>query len=278
MKDKAIIYDHNCPMCALYTQGFVNWHLLAQENRIPFAQLEQQAFIEQVDWNRARHEIPLVDLQGGQTLYGLHALVYLLSYKMPWLSKLMQCKPVYFLFSLLYNLVSYNRRIIIPKTESTPALFDCTPDFHLAYRIAFILFAIVSSIGITHAFGQSLNPLFSLSSGGTHMLLIAGTGWVVQTLLALLLLKAKRIDYIGHLGVIMLIGVLVLLPGIALSHFTGYQYIAIPLISVLLSSSLMCWQHLIRIRMLGLSQLWTLIWFAVLQSTALVSIYQLYFN
>jgi hypothetical protein len=144
--------------------------------------------------------------------------------------------------------------------------------------MAFILIAIASSVGITYAFGQSLNPLFSISSGGIDMLLIAGTGWVIQILLSALLPKEKRMDYVGHLGVIMLIGVLVLLPGICLSRFTGYQYLAIPLISVLLSSSLMGWQHLIRIRNLGLSQLWTLAWFVVLQSTAIFWIYQLYFN
>jgi hypothetical protein len=159
-----------------------------------------------------------------------------------------------------------------------PALFDCTPDFHLTYRIAFILFAIFSSTGITYAFGQSLNPLFSFPSGGTHMLLIAGTGWAVQIGLASLLLKDKRIDYIGHLGVVMLIGVLVLLPGICISRFTDFQYFAVPLISVLLSSSLMCRQHFIRVRSLGLHQIWTVIWFVVLQSTALFWIYQLYFN
>jgi predicted DCC family thiol-disulfide oxidoreductase YuxK len=73
MKDKAILYDHNCPMCALYTKGFVKWQLLDKENRISFAQLDNQIFIERVDWYRARHEIPLVDLQGGQTLYGLES-------------------------------------------------------------------------------------------------------------------------------------------------------------------------------------------------------------
>jgi hypothetical protein len=251
---------------------------LEKENRVSFAQLHQQAFIEQVDWHRAKHEIPLVDLHGGQTLYGLNALIFLLSQKIPWLNKLSQCKPLYAVSALLYNLVSYNRRIIVPNKKSAPVRFDCTPDYHFAYRMAFILIAIAGSIGITYAFGQSLNKLFSISAGGTDMLLIAGTGWVIQILLSILLLKEKRMDYIGHLGVIMLIGVLVLLPGIYIGWLTEYQYPAIPLISVLLSSGLMSRQHFIRIRSLGLTQLWTLAWFVVLQSTALFWIYQLYFH
>jgi hypothetical protein len=85
-------------------------------------------------------------------------------------------------------------------------------------------------------------------------------------------------DYIGHLGVIMLIGVLVLLPGICVSWLTEYQYPAIPFVSVLLSSGLMCRQHFVRIRSLDLNQLWTLAWFVVLQATAMFWIYQLYFH
>jgi predicted DCC family thiol-disulfide oxidoreductase YuxK len=277
MKDKAIIYDDNCPMCALYTQGFVNWQILEKANRVPFAQLQQQSFIEQVDWHRAKNEIPLVDLQGGQTLYGLNALIFLLGQKISWLNKLPQYKPLYTLFALLYNLVSYNRRIIVPNKNPALARFDCTPDYHFVYRLAFILVAIASSTGITYAFGQSLNKLLPISSGGIDMLLIAGTGWGIQVLLAILLLKEKRMDYIGHLGVIMLIGVLVLLPGICVSWLTEYQYPAIPFVSVLLSSGLMCRQHFARIRSLGLTQLWTLAWFMVLQATAIFWIYQLYF-
>ncbi|MDO1445872.1 hypothetical protein Q0590_06395 [Rhodocytophaga aerolata] len=278
MKDKAIIYDNNCPMCALYTEGFVKWGLLEASNRIAFSQLEQQEFIKQVDWHRAKHEIPLVDIQGGQTLYGLQALTHVLSQKIPWLPTILQYKLCYTLCKGLYNLVSYNRRIIIPSTKTGSAGFDSTPDFHLTYRIAFILLAIFSSIGITYAFGQSLNTLLASTTGGLTMLLIAGTGWVVQLCLAGIFLHEKRMEYISHLAVIMLLGVLLLVPAICLSWVTKNIYLPIACLSVLLSSSLMCRQHYLRIRTLSLSQRWTALWFMVLQTTAFFWIYQLYFN
>jgi predicted DCC family thiol-disulfide oxidoreductase YuxK len=278
MKDKAIIYDNNCPMCALYTEGFVKWGLMESQNRIAFSQLDQQAFIEQVDWHRAKHEIPLVDLLGGQTLYGLQALTHILSQKIPWLHTILQHKPFYSLCKGLYNFISYNRRIIIPTTRTSSTGFDCTPDFHLIYRIAFILFAILSSITITYAFGQTLNPLLASTTGGFAMLLIAGTGWVIQLFLAAILLRGERIEYISHLAAIMLIGVLLLVPAICLNWLTSSIYLPIAFLSVLLSSSLMCRQHYIRVRSLRLSQRWTVLWFIVLQTIALFWIYQLYFN
>jgi predicted DCC family thiol-disulfide oxidoreductase YuxK len=278
MKDKAIIYDDNCPMCSLYTKGFVGWGLLEKENRISFAHLHEQPFISQVDFQRAKHEIPLVDLHGGETLYGLRALTYVLSQKLPCLQRLHHYKSIYAICRILYNLVSYNRRIIVAKANPSPAPFDSTPDFHAAYRLAFILLAILSSIGITYAFGQSLNQLLSTTSGGAHLLLIAGTSWVVQFLLVFRLTNEKRIEYMGHLGVVMLIGVLALLPGMALSLLIGHSYGIIPLGSVVLSSGLMSWQHSHRVRILGLSQLWTLVWFVSLQLSALLWIYHIYFN
>jgi predicted DCC family thiol-disulfide oxidoreductase YuxK len=278
MKDKAIIYDHNCPMCSLYTKGFVKWGLLENNNRLPFASVSQQEFINRVDWRRAKHEIPLVDLQGGQTLYGLHALTYVLGRKMPWLSIVLRYKPLYKLASHLYNLVSYNRRIIVPAKNDSPTGFDCTPDFHRTYRLAFILLAIFSSVLITYAFGQTFAALLGTNSGGWQMLLMAGTGWAVQLLLAWVFLREKCTDYISHLAVIMLIGVLVLLPGILFGRLTSQPSLWIPLLSVLLSSSLMCRQHVIRARSLGLPPRWTFLWFAMLQTTALFWIYLFYIN
>ncbi len=279
LQNKVIIYDHNCPMCSLYTQGFVKWGLLEKQNRISFGELANQEFIEQVDWHRAKHEIPLIDLTKGETIYGLEALILIVSRKLPFLQKLLSCKPIYLLFSKLYNLVSYNRQIIVPSfAATTSAAFDCKPDINSTYRVAFGLIAIICSIATTYIFGQSLNPYFSITTGGRDMLLIAGTGWCVQMLLATVFLKVKRADYLSHLTVIMLLGVLVLLPGVCLSRLTDYQFPLIPLLSVLASSSLMLWQHLRRVQHLGLSQFWTFLWFGALQTTAFLCVNQLYLN
>lgn len=267
-------------MFAIYTR-ICKCGLLEGQNRISFSELSQSQFANHLDFHKAKHEIPLVDLNGGKTLYGLEALIFILSQKLPIIDKIFTIRVIRSFFLALYNVVSYNRRIIIPA-KPTVTGFDCTPDFSLFYRLVFLTISIIGSVLVTYMFGQSLNQGMNISNGGMQMLAIAGTGWILQILAVLILpvpfLPRKRIDYIGHLGVIMLIGVLVLLPGICLNRFTGNQYAVITMLSVLISSGMMSWQHFSRIRHLGLHQLWTVGWFIVLQSTAAFWIYIFYFN
>jgi hypothetical protein len=268
---KAIIYDDQCPACRLYTNGFVKWGLLEQHNRIPFTEAFSSDKVSQLDLQRSKHQIPLIDLTGGETLYGLDALVFLLNQKIPLIKPLLSIKGVYAFFSGLYNIISYNRRIIIPAHKPASG-FDCTPDFSLRYRIYFVAMAISIASLITYAFGVSLSYFTGSGISGIDMLCIAGTGWVVQILLTLCMplpfQPRQRINYIAHLGVIMVLGVFILLPGICLNTLTAYQYPLIPTISVFISSGTMLWQHISRVRHLQLSQGWTIGWFLILQATA----------
>jgi hypothetical protein len=278
---KAILYDDHCPMCALYTQGFVKWGVLKPENRVAFTQaskvLSPESDHGQLDSVRSRHEIPLIDLHGGPTLYGIDAMVYLLGQRLPLIRKTMQLKPVYAFFRFLYALVSYNRRIMVPSSGPT-ATFDCTPLYHHGYRLSFIGYGIVLASLITLAFGQSVAGYWPIPGAATKMLLICGSGWVLQMGMAVLLLEKKAVDYLGHLSVLMIIGTLVLLPGMALSQVTQYQFPAIPAISIVISSGLMTWQHIRRVQHLGLSQWWTCTWFLSLQSTAAIWLAAFWFH
>lgn len=142
-EEKAIIFDKNCPMCALYTQGFVSAGMLKPENRVPFTCLPE-AYQGQIDIDRSRHEIALVDVQGGKTLYGLDSLLYLIGTRLPTLARIGRWKPLYIFFSWLYAFVSYNRRVIIQAPKTTG--LDCAPDFHAGYRGAFIGFVILLTL------------------------------------------------------------------------------------------------------------------------------------
>jgi len=157
---------------------------------------------------------------------------------------------------------------MVPSRQQTVD-FDCTPLFHRGYWLAFIRYAIVIASMLTLLFGRSVGGYWPLWGMGGKMLLICGTGWLMQMLLTLLFIKEKEvIDYLGHLAVLMIIATLVLLPSVGLSWLTNYQFPMIPLLSVAFSSTLMTWQHVHRIRLMGLSQGWTWGWFFTLQSTA----------
>jgi hypothetical protein len=193
----------------------------------------------------------------------------------------MRIKPLYWFFKKLYKLVSYNRRVIIPS-EKRENEIDITPDFNLKYRLFFISFAILFSVLITYLFGQNTAnylPENLQENAGLRMLAIAGTGWLVQITVAAFFMDAnKRIDYIGHLGVLMIAGVLILVPSLILSPLTNYNFPFIPMISVFCSSTFMLWQHYSRVKHLHLSQLWTFEWFLRLQITAAFWVYIFYFK
>ena len=267
---KAIIYDDNCPLCCWYTDKFVSLGLLKEENRLSFTQLTQNGIIQQVEMPKGKHEIPLVDLSGGDTIYGLDSLVFILRQKIPFIGWLLGFKPVYEFFKSLYSMVSYNRRIIVPSATCTKGI-DCTPDFHARYRFVFLVFAALVATLISYAFGQSLGfilPIPFTNSHGLDILTAVGTGWLVQGLLAVLILKGvKRWDYLGQLATLMIMGVLVLVPGIIAVNI-GWHYWWIPAVSVAISAGLMLREHYRRMPLIGLGHWWTAAWLFSLMVSA----------
>jgi hypothetical protein len=144
------------------------------------------------------------------------------------------------------------------------------------YRISYIVITLLISIFLTAIFGISLRKLFTgiaASEAAMQMLLMAGTGWVLQIGLAIIVLRDRSLDYIGHLGSIMVVGLLILVPSMLFYAITGILTPYVPALSVIASSAYMLYLHIARIRYLELSQRWTVSWFLFLQSTALFWIY-----
>lgn len=274
---KIIIYDDTCPMCSLYTGVFTRCGLLEKNGRISFSRLDDETKLASIDMCRAKEEIPLIDTSGGPTLYGVDSLVFILGQKFSFMPAMMRVKAIRYFFTRLYRMISFNRRVIIPSKPAKTG-FNCTPPFNLKYRLVFIVFAVLLSSLITWAFGRSAAQYFGIdaNAGGLQMLPIAGTGWVLQSAASIAVIKDKKIDYLGHMSVVMIVGVLLLLPGIIAGAATGHASPLIPAASVMLSSIVMLWQQIKRIKHLGMSQLWTITWFIFLQSTALAWVYVFY--
>jgi len=224
---KIIVYDNSCPMCQAYTQGFVKWGVLDAQNRIAFRDLDPQQAGRYLDLQRSRHEIPLLDLAGGPTLYGVDAVTYLISLKIPVVGTLMRNGLINRFFSSLYSFVSYNRRVI---TATAPATGDteCTPDFHWRYRRAFIVFAAIVSGLAGWGFGVSAGYYFPQSFGWIAS--FTGGFFSFALLLAAVLFGGKTAsenktatERIGQLAVVMLIGALLLLPGLFLDSLMNHR-------------------------------------------------------
>ena len=245
---KLIIYDESCPMCKLYTKGMVAADTSGCLTRLGNGQVTQET-IKRIDKQRARHEIPLVDLDGGETLYGVDTWIYAFSQQNKQLKKLLSLNWIKSCLQTLYAFISYNRRIIITSAPGHWNLLDLQPDFRLDYRLAFIItvFGLVGGLAaIVH---------FPIWLPATLLLIIS------QLLIASLYI-AKRpdgdfrqtmLDYTGHLGMSLLTGGFVSTIGFT----TGWPAL------IQIGGALVIGQHFIRCYRLGLSP-WLSVCFASL--------------
>lgn len=142
LEHKVIVYDDNCPMCKLYTQGFVRLGILTLEHRVGFAHAPSD-YTALLDLNRARHEIPLLDTLTGEVTYGMDALFLLIGHRLPFLRPLFRSPRFRALVYSLYQIVTYNRRVIAGCAAPREG-FNCAPDFHRPMRLRYLRLALVS--------------------------------------------------------------------------------------------------------------------------------------
>ncbi|SOD93256.1 thiol-disulfide oxidoreductase DCC family protein [Spirosoma fluviale] len=235
---KLIIYDESCPMCNLYTRGMVASDHSGCLTRTSSGQLTQD-LIARLDPKRVRHEIPLVDLEGGETLYGVDTWIYAAGQRNKQLEDILSVGWFKAILQTLYAFISYNRRIIITSAPGRWNLMDLQPDFHAGYRLAFI--AVVSGL-----VGLLFSGIHSSIWPPAAIALILGQ----LTITCLYLLRQRpddfgqmMLDYIGHFGMSLLLGGLVIAVGVSIGWtalvYTGY--------------ALMIGQHYIRTYRLGLN-------------------------
>jgi hypothetical protein len=273
---KALIYDDDCPLCISYTRAFVKLGILAPEERVPFSKLRSDLH-QQIGRRGQGNEIPLVDLNGGETLYGVDALLCLLSRRWPWIGKLFGSRALYRPTRALYALFSYNRRVIFAN-ETCSVHGGCGPDFHTGYRLGFVVFAALFSALISWLFGNAVQQSTGLFSG-MEMLLICGAGWAIVMLAEAVIRRVANgetlhtpgsglLTHFGHLATLQIIGVLILVPSIIIAPFTGTAGIVLLAASVACSSFVMLRGHIRRMRIIGASQWHTAGWFVSLQASA----------
>ncbi|HYV94878.1 MAG TPA: DCC1-like thiol-disulfide oxidoreductase family protein [Chitinophagales bacterium] len=274
----AIVYDDQCPLCVAYTNLFVKWKWIQPADRISFSEFEKKSWTENIDLNRARNEIPIVELQSGNIFYGVEGLTKILSQRFPVIERITHLLFIRWFITRLYKLISFNRRIVIPA-KSCRSKFDCAPDFNLKYRLVFMVLSAIIATVITFLFGVSTHQVLSdsIPQSGFYFLLIAGSGWVLQFLFSFLL-REKQFDYLSHLSAVMLIGVLVLLPSITINFLTGRIITATTIITLCISGGIMLWQLVWRVRLLGISKGWIVAWLINLYGGAIfwISFLQLF--
>jgi predicted DCC family thiol-disulfide oxidoreductase YuxK len=211
---KVIIYDDVCPLCKAYTNGFVNIGWLLPENRIGFSEAPKE-LLSKIDIERARHEIPLFDRQTGDTLYGKEALFFIIGAAMPVIKPLFSFPPFRYLIYILYQIITYNRRIIA-GSKAPDCGFDCAPDFNPFYRWLYIGLVGIPSLMIFFR----LIEIFDNQSIAFFLLILAA-------ILRGVLLKNFKIktDYFGHLATVFLIVLI-------FAHIIKFTVFTMPILSI----------------------------------------------
>ena len=225
-------------MCRLYTKGMMSADDGGYLTRISNDELTDKTVLDRIDQRRARHEIPLIDLDGGETLYGVDTWIYAVSQRSHQAAKLLSRNWLRVLLQKLYAFVSYNRRIIITSAPGRWQLLDLQPDFRLSYRLAFVLLIMGVVGGLHYAVVGSLEwPVFALLGG--QIGLVSLYSWLTKRLQ----FGETLLDYCGHLGMSLLLGGLV----IAISAYLNWP------LGLLIGSGLAITQHFIRVYRLGLN-------------------------
>ncbi|MDT0558420.1 DCC1-like thiol-disulfide oxidoreductase family protein [Ichthyenterobacterium sp. W332] len=258
LQHQTLLYDEDCPLCNLYTNGFIKSKMLDKNGRKPFSKLsiEEQNFI---DIERASNEIALIDTKHNTVIYGIDSLLKVLGNSMPWIAFIGHLKPVKHGLKKLYSFISYNRKVIIPNKKSSENVLECVPSFNYKYRLFYIIFSLL----ITNL------ALFNFSSLLPNILetnfIIEGvitTGQIIFQLLFITSLKIKqKFNYIGNLMTVSLAGSLLLLVMLGLNAVFGLNQLTIVL-GFLIIVSLMFLEHQRRVTLLDfpkhLSYTWIL--------------------
>jgi predicted DCC family thiol-disulfide oxidoreductase YuxK len=193
MDQKVIVYDDACPLCKAYTAGFVKAGWLKQRSGFSGIQPEMMA---KIDLDRARHEIPLLDMKTGEVVYGLQALFLILGERMPMLKPLFKAGWFKAMWYPVYQIITYNRRII--AGSGAPATgFDCAPDVNLFYRWLYIFLGIAGAVTLYLPLWNSMDPLARVLPV-FHLLIPVASFFV-----------SKKLDFFGHWATIALASALV---------------------------------------------------------------------
>jgi predicted DCC family thiol-disulfide oxidoreductase YuxK len=215
-----LLYDDACPLCVAYTNGFVKTGLLQATNRVPFSKADK-ALLAKIDLSRGINEIPLINTATNNTLYGIDALLKILSQKLKLVKPIGNIRPIRWVLQKAYKFISYNRKVVV-ATSPAACGFNCTPDFNLKYRLAFILFFLVINTLLLFPLHKNILQ-YSLFSHTSLVQLQIAHGLLVSTNIALSfsLPFQKRVDYLGQVTMLALTVVLLCIPLLCLNYFVN---------------------------------------------------------
>ncbi|HZF13528.1 MAG TPA: hypothetical protein VFE33_32445 [Thermoanaerobaculia bacterium] len=278
---KILAYDGDCPMCDR-ASGLAVRLFPGQPMRQPFQSFTGET-AGRLDAAGIRNEMAVLDPATAEIRSGIPGFLWLLegSRAAP-LGRLLGHQPFLGLLTFFYRIVSYNRRILAPpRSHGNPAFrCACDPDDRPGYQLALIALLLGLALGLTALFGAAVAAGTGLATpgrGAFQMILAAGSGWVLLLGAAAGLPGELRLRFVGHLGMVMVVGLLVLVPSMLLALvLSGPLLAALFAVSVTASFLLMLRSLSRRLRFLGLSLSWLAGWAAALWAGMAATIWFFY--
>ncbi|MCU0351937.1 MAG: DUF393 domain-containing protein [Flavobacterium sp.] len=256
LKNQTLLYDEDCPMCNLYTAGFIKTKMMDENGRKPFVAITEGEQ-EYIDIQRATNEIALVNHHNKTVIYGIDSLLTIIGHSFPWMKKIGTTQPIYFLLKKLYKFISYNRKVIIPSRKKENSQLQCVPDFNFTYRYLYLVFATVITVLTLYKCASILIILPKASMTREIALAVGQIGFQ----LAFLTQNDYKtnLNYIGNLLTVSLMGALILLPMIVFNEF-----INVPQLVILgwfgMTVLIMVLEHFRRVKILQLPHYLTATW------------------
>ena len=243
---KVLIYDNDCLLCKTYTGAFVKTGLLPASGRQHFNTVDPEIF-KLVDQQLCNNEIPLVDVAEQKVWYGIDAMLEILGARFPFIKRWGNLPPIKWILKKGYKIISYNRKVIV--ATAPPAGYDCSPNFHLRYRILFL--------GILLGFHWMMLPVLykmvfqQMETANLKLqhLAIMYVGLVFVSALSLVLTGIKKgMEAVGQIMMSITIGLLWLIPLLIITNVFGqlpsvfvYVYSGAVLVSIVKEGNRRMW-------------------------------------
>ena len=225
MKNKVLVYDDNCPLCTWYSGLFVKYGFLNADGRKPFSTLDDN-LLSNIDFDKSRNEIPLLDTSTNKVLYGIDALLEILDQKIPFIKATGNFAPLKWVLKKVYKLISYNRKVIIAK-KCGQGRIDCSPDNNYLYRFIFMALCLAFNTIMLYPFQNNLFSKLSYYHVDLHQLQIAHFAFViVNCTLAFSFSKSKGYEYLGQVNMLALSVILLLIPLMIIQYFFYSEWFA----------------------------------------------------
>ena len=259
LKDHTLVYDVDCPLCRAYTKGFIASGFLDNGGRTEYQKVGGY-FSPDMDPKRSQDEIALVDMRTGKVRYGLDSLMFILAQRFPLMIKALSLPGIRHAINGLYKMISYNRKVIAPAKTNDEYRFQCVPSFNLTYRWAFIIISWIVTSMLLSAFTDLFVPFFAPGSVSRE-LIICGGQIAFQAAAVSLVTRSRRMEYLGNMMTVSLIGSLMLIPALIIG-----EIIAVPafiwLVYFTCVVTYMLYEHMRRMKILdlgiGMSLSWVL--------------------